>query len=205
MLRGPSPPSPPPLTILSREFPRFTWEIPFSSLLLLDIWFSHYFVASPWAQTVQRTSPIDTSLTMAELAAVAMRKASIIPIVKLIAPWREWYSSHWYLTPVEEVLKLWCSCTSSLATSCNQSWVLVTLTSQMMLLWVINPEIFSPLNVFQLTCFIYQIEGLEDWSICNIYVFTGTLECAWYHTNLIWLWATLAVLGYVSQIGNLVV
>ena len=27
-------------------------------------------------------------------------------------------------------------------------------------------------------CSIYQIEGSEDWSICNIYVFTGTLESA---------------------------
>ena len=56
------------------------WEIPFSGLLLLDIWISHYFVSSLGAQTVQRTSPIDTSLTMVELAAVAMKKASIIPI-----------------------------------------------------------------------------------------------------------------------------
>lgn len=44
-------------------------------------------------------------------------------------------------------------------------WVLVTLTSQMMLLWVI-----TPMNVFQPPCSIYQTEGLEDWSVCNIYV-----------------------------------
>ena len=56
------------------------WEIPFFGLLLLDIWFSHYFMSSLWAQTVQRTSPIDTSHTMVELAAVAVRKLLIIPI-----------------------------------------------------------------------------------------------------------------------------
>ena len=39
-------------------------------------------MSSPQAQTVQRTSPIDTSLTMVELAAVVVRNASIIPICR---------------------------------------------------------------------------------------------------------------------------
>jgi hypothetical protein len=39
-------------------------------------------MSSPQAQTVQRTSPIDTSLTMVELAAVVVRNTSIIPICR---------------------------------------------------------------------------------------------------------------------------